>query len=833
MQVNPLSTYSNAFAYLRYKFPQMVDSFANIPVIELTYGEWDEFSFAGYGYLVREEDIANVKNQIDYFSSVSPEVLELNRSFQPEMNRDLHIYDLYKKLGTVPFFLILEGNEAAIIHEVAHIVWSRLSPEEQAKIDLPEVSTPDDDQYMQSDKERFTHMTEMEYFKSQGMSFNDYFRLHNANEWRLINDPNADPQLKSLAQMDYNDYQQIWNHVQASSSRKNWFTKLAEGLTVSTGTHDRSGRPIYILQGPTYPIKGKLGRNGLGFSYWRPVGWWMYQDRMTTRVSSALQTLGFDLSALGGASPAVDNAPSAPGAPEPQMGAEPPVEPATAAPVAPTGVTDQSWDGTEPKSRWYGFPIKNPIYETIVQVEVNGQSFDLKVTLGRWFKKARRRVPSYMYNIFWNDQTIGRLAKASPSDWGTYDEGEIAGAIPAFIQERMALGTKSKMYNSLIYYIQLSGRDQELTEYLQGFEGVHNEETGWTKNKIDKTIHLDEPGYEGDFPVKFFAYSDGINWYGETALEHPHAPRPKTIFYMGDVPASVRTVDEFHQWLENRINEPKIMDRAKELYLDYLKSFHYSEAEQAEALGHFGEIIPIIEGKVTDPNFFRGKLMEHGYIRPKRNRRRTGPGMQPQDSIELILDTRKIVDDSYDWGKISTSPNYFYSVLAYLMHRKKAGNIGWGSHQINSSIYNFGELLKRYGATIDADGLYDYIDSLASKLLNEVIGVQSRNSAWDNYENFYGDGGVGVGDGGGDVFPEAPGLDMFIQFAASHGLDPATIKSDPKKAWRILAHKFHPDRNPNNPEVEAQFIELGNLWSNVPEQIRQSAESWLYRVCLG
>ena len=797
----------------------MVDSFADVPVIELTSNEWDEFSLTGYGYLIKEQDIANTKSQL---SNHSEEMLSKYRSMYPEVNRDLYIFDLYKKLGTTPFFLILEGNEAAIIHEVAHIVWNRLSPEEQAKVDLPEVLAPDNDQYLTSDSERFTHMTEMEYFKSQGMDFDDYFRLHNAREYQLINDPTADPQYKELAQMDYNDYQTIWHHAKTSSFHKNWFVKIAQALTVTTGTHDKSGRPIYILQGPTYPIKGKLGRSGLGFNYWRPVGWWIYQDRMTNHVSAGLQQLGFDLSVLGGTPPQASGvAPVAPGIPDPQMPSEPPVEPATAAPVAPTGVTDQSWENTEPKSRWYGFPIKKPIYETMVPVEIEGQQFEVKVSLGRWFKKGRRRVPSYVYEVFWNDQIVGRLGKASPSDWGAYDEGEIAGAVPEFIRGRFAQGPKSKMYNAFKHYLQLSGRDPELTEYLKQFSDLD-------RQKIEKSIHLEEPGYEGDYPVKFFAYSDGINWYGETALEHPQAPRPATIFYIGDIPPDIHTIEQFNKWLDERINDPKVMERAKEGYLDYLKSFHFSDAEQEEARGQFAEVLPIIEDKITDVNFFRQKLMEHGYIRPSRRRRSNVPGMQPQDQIELLLDSRKIVDDSYNFGKLSTSPNYLYSVVAYLMHRHKAGNIGFGAAfgQIGSSIRDFHNTLKRYGANIDAGELYDYIDDLATKLLREVIGIQPVGSSWDQYQKFYG-GGESV------VSNPALSLDPFVQFAILHGLDEATIRANPVKAYRTLAHQFHPDRHQGDPEATDLFKQLGALWDAVSPEVKKSAESWLYRVCVG
>jgi len=830
MRIRPLSNYSNAFAYLGYKFPQMVDSFADIPVVELDHSQWDKFNLTGYGYLIRSSNISQTEDQLRSFPE---EQLSQYRHMYPEMNRDLSIYDIYKKVHDTPFIIILEGNEAAIIHEVAHVIWHKLSPEEQSKIDLPEVLAPDNDQYLQSGDERFTHMTEMSYFKSQGMSFDDYFRTHNNREYQIINDPNADLKHKELAQMDYNDYKAIWDHAKTSSSNVNWLSKFAQvpGLTVTKSTHSKTGRPIYVLKGETYPIKGQLGRSGLGFNYWRPVGWWIYQERMTPEMGSSLRNLGFDVSIIGGeASQAPPAAAMPPADQSTQTTPEPPEAPATAIPEASTVVTDQSWDDVEPKSNWYGFPIKKNIYETSVPISVDDQSYDVKVELSRLFKKGRRRVPSYIYEVFWNENLIGRIAKPAPGDWGSYDEKEIASSIPEYIQERFAAGPKSKMFNAFKHFLELSGREPELTEYLNRFGKLTDSE------KIDKTIHLDEPGYEGDFPVKFYAYSDGISWYGETALEHPQAPSPKTVYYIGDVPPSVHSINDFHQWLDSRINDPEVDARAKEEYLKYLKSFHYTEEEQEAARGQFQEILPVIESRSTDVNFFREKLIQHGYIRPSRRRgSRSVPGMQPQESIELILDKRKIVDDSYNFGKLSRSPDYFYTVLAYLMHRHKAGNIGFGSlfGQIGSSIRDFHDTLTKHGATISFGELESYLDSLAKQLLRDIVGVQAPGSSWDQYQQFYGGEGIGGDPAGPDAAIGSGHLDAFVEFAVMQGLSDDVVRSNPSKAYRTLAIRFHPDVNQNNPEAEALFKQLGSLWDVVPLEFKKTSDNWLSRICLG
>lgn len=818
MQIKPLSMHSNVFAYLRHKFPQMVDSFADIPVVDLTESEWlEDGTLTGYGYLVKQDAIDNVEQQLPNYST---EQMDKYRSIYSEVNRDMYIYDIYKRLKTVPFFLIREGNEASIVHELAHVVWDQFSEEERSAVKLPEVSTPDQDQYLESPHERFSHMSEMEYFKSQGMIFEDYFRTYNPREYQLLQDPMSDPKERQLALMDYNDYQSIWNQTKVSNfSANNWFTKIAQGgLMLQESTHSSTGRPIYYLTGQTYPLRSKLGRGGLGFTwYGARKMWWMYKERLDERIGQSLQSLGIDTSVLGGS--------EAPGAPPVTPGiSEPPMAP-QAAPVA-SGLTNQSWDVEEAKkSKWYGFPVNTNIYSTTVPVEVEGQQVELLVRLDRVFKKGRRGIPSYRYEISMNGESVGRLAKAAPGKWGFYNEDEIAQSLPEMVQGQLGKREKSKTYNNIKYKLQVAGRDPGLIDALKQ---QYDEYDGNGESSFEVNVPITEPGYEGEYPVTITTIS-GNSWYGKTALDHPQAPRPKTIFYLGEIPPEVHNMDQFNVWLQQAIQEN--MPRAQRDYLEYLQSFPFTQADQDEATGQFEEILPIIESKSMDVNFFRQKMMSMGYIRPHRRQKNTGPGMQPQESIKVILDSRKIVDDAYEMGQLSRTPNFFYTALAYLMHRQKAGNIGFGAAygQLGQTMREFHDTLLRHGATIDFGELNSYIENLSGLLLRNLLGTQSRGSAWDNYEQFYG-GGTEE-----QLTPEQggiAGLEPFIQFTTLHGLDPEVVRANPIKGYRELAIRFHPDRNPNNPEAEDLFKQLGAIWDMVPAVARKRAESWLYRACI-
>ena len=39
-----------------------------------------------------------------------------------------------------------------------------------------------------------------------------------------------------------------------------------------------------------------------------------------------------------------------------------------------------------------------------------------------------------------------------------------------------------------------------------------------------------------------------------------------------------------------------------------------------------------------------------------------------------------------------------------------------------------------------------------------------------------------------------------------------------KKAYRKLAHQFHPDKNPNNPEAEARFKEASEAYAILSDE---------------
>jgi len=62
------------------------------------------------------------------------------------------------------------------------------------------------------------------------------------------------------------------------------------------------------------------------------------------------------------------------------------------------------------------------------------------------------------------------------------------------------------------------------------------------------------------------------------------------------------------------------------------------------------------------------------------------------------------------------------------------------------------------------------------------------------------------------------------------GVPPGAGRNDIKKAYRVLAMQYHPDKNPDNPFAEARFIEIQEAYSVLYDPIARKVyddERWL------
>ena len=251
-----------------------------------------------------------------------------------------------------------------------------------------------------------------------------------------------------------------------------------------------------------------------------------------------------------------------------------------------------------------------------------------------------------------------------------------------------------------------------------------------------------------------------------------------------------------------------------------------------------GVILSMLVNDVVDVQFFKKKMMELGYLRPsKKQGRPRGLGMEPESRTVYVLDHNKIVNDIYHGrdGISSNDPQYFYTCMAYYLHRLKKNIQSFTDMMLTTSMSQWVDTGKRYGLDLHWKEVYAYFDKASRRLFKEIFAENAPNSWSQNYNDFYGGSGRGTAEEPVRTAPTG-GLDEFVNFAVTLGADASLARSDPKKVYRQLAIKNHPDLNPDNPQAENNFKQLSNLWSRIEGMFRQgprTARNWLQRIVLG
>lgn len=68
---------------------------------------------------------------------------------------------------------------------------------------------------------------------------------------------------------------------------------------------------------------------------------------------------------------------------------------------------------------------------------------------------------------------------------------------------------------------------------------------------------------------------------------------------------------------------------------------------------------------------------------------------------------------------------------------------------------------------------------------------------------------------------------MALDYYDILGVPPRADAGDIKKAYRLLALKWHPDRNPNDPRAAERFLRLGEAYRVLIDPVRRAAYDWL------
>lgn len=652
-----------------------------------------------------------------------------------------------------------------------------------------------------------------------------------------------------------------------------WLLKIANGLTLMKGNHSVNKKPVYYFppSPETRQLRPKL--KAMGFQWYRPkhvvmdrsaaVGNWIYESYMTPQILQGLQHLGADVSVAGG-SPDASPQPEAP-VEEPQQVQE---------------VTDQSWEGANNAPNSYSrrksiyvFPIKDNIYTTDIEVDVDGYESPVVFTVifhrrnVKGTGRENRRVPLYLYEIidketgkhltkqisrYDDDAARGASKKRAPNEWGLYSEtNDVIKPILEILQTRVfgrhydeqgnlridqnGNPVRTKTYNLFDRIRQVNARSPELKKLLVHMHGRDEDYNQVEHTPIIKNIRLDTPGYEGEYPVQFTSSHNFKSLYAQTALDHPLAPHPKHLYYALTIPLEVKTPEQLHAWLDDLTQNPNNpeLQEAKENYLDYLKSFAFTEEEQRELKPEMDLIMGYISRNQVDIPFLKQKLMGHGYIRPsKRRKKNVGPGMVPQDEIDIVFDHKKIIAVAYSNDRrLRNSPEYFYAALAYYMSRWKRNVDDSVFSWLYTVIGDFAELATKYDPSISPEGVRNYFDKAAASVYADITGRQPPRSRFENMNDFY--SGFNTEDQGqqatGTPASGQSALNSFVNYVTGldSEIDPEYARNNPKSVYRQLALKYHPDQNENTADV---FVELSKFWNALPDTIKRAYSNWLIKI---
>lgn len=190
------------------------------------------------------------------------------------------------------------------------------------------------------------------------------------------------------------------------------------------------------------------------------------------------------------------------------------------------------------------------------------------------------------------------------------------------------------------------------------------------------------------------------------------------------------------------------------------------------------------------------------------------------DEIKWVVDSKKIVNDAYGGGYISRTPEYFYSVVAYYIHRKVRGIGSWTDMMLIDTMSKWYDTMKSFGAQISFKEIEAIIEEIGNAIIRETFDKEPKGGYGDNEAR--------------PVNQDAGGLSEFANFAKQFGIDVEDIQDTAINIYRTLAKKLHPDINPPDKKAEMteKFKELQEIWSNVPEMYKK-AMSWYHRFLFG
>ena len=586
----------------------------------------------------------------------------------------------------------------------------------------------------------------------------------------------------------------------------------------------RGSRPIYFVYGNSYPIKNTL--KNLGFFWFKSKkAWGLNQSRYNSQIESSLKQLGVHIP---GAQPPVEQ----------QTSERPPVEQPVEQPVESKYVTQSEnfkngkWISENPElENSYGFPINDGIHTFDVPFEENGEEHIILVVMDRkaqpkesgyhnpvYYRRPPADKKSPLYKIHFIDKETGQEITdyTFVNKKGFIDEENFLNVVEDSFNQiiKGEKQLKRKNIRGMIFnHFDIGKRDDELKDYLFKQDGEWKKEIkGFTVN-ID---YKDENGdYTGTYPIKVDLrnYNENlktpVSFNLTEDLELEDKNRFNRTLTSGNL-IGVYTVEDFNNRIKDTIKNNA--EEIKDAYVTFLKSFPFLESQKETGKASADEIYNLITGGSRSNEFFLQQLKERGYIRPNK-RQKQNIGLATPESIKWVVDSEKIKDAIYGSGYLHKMPDFFYSVIAYWVHRKK-NNIPVFGSQLFDSINTWTRSMKSFGYEIDWKEVKSSVNNIGSQIYEEIVGSfkQETNTNFNEKQNTNVD----------------PSVLPFLQFAEENEIDTtnAVEENRLKSIYLNLAKRFHPDLNREDEEQEeiaqSHTKRLMELWQSIPENIRNA-----------
>jgi len=206
MRKTPLGSFKSVMDQFRETAD--VDRYASIPVVVIPTDLWCRLGLVGYGYVLDARSFESNRRFIERALS-NPDYM---RSLPSENRTDAYLFKILQQTHASVAIAVVESPtiEYFLVHELAHLV----AADNPSILPDPEIF---EDEYLDRRDEQFAHLEEMDYAKKRGMNFDEWFEMSWPNTMNVLRNPGADPELYSLALMDYRDYQKLWRKTDAQN----------------------------------------------------------------------------------------------------------------------------------------------------------------------------------------------------------------------------------------------------------------------------------------------------------------------------------------------------------------------------------------------------------------------------------------------------------------------------------------------------------------------------------------------------------------------------------------------------------------------------------------